>query len=556
MSRGLCFVLLLLFLATAVWAQSTSTVEKNTSTTADRINELSELIKQKTEQRESLRAIINANGENADDIDRQKLKELSEDIESLKESFLFALLGNQTNMQALEDVEETETTWQEDVVEVLEPLADTLKAVTRRPREIADLRDKIAQADQKSNAIQSAINAANQIEQKSLSTDAVTTLENYLGSWAQDLEQVTQDRLLAESQLESLEANNNSGWAGVWESTKQFFLGRGLTLVLAIAVAVIAWLIMRYIWWIYSTKIASKETRRQSTLYRFAAYSYYLFTGLIVIIAVLFTLWIREDLLLLALTFVALASLALGFRQYLPNYLTEARLLLNLGAVREGERVVYNGLPWQVMSLNIQSVLRNPAIDGVIRVPLDTLAGLSSRPVKNNLWFPTRKGDYIFLPDGMFGRVRHQTPDIVELSVKGGVTMSYPTSEFFSLKVLNLTGDKTFAVSTTFGFDYSLQPICMTTVPEELRKAVHEALIAGGYEEHVKGEMVELSSAGESSLDYLVYITMSSEVASSYYAIQRLLVQTCVDVANKNNWSIPFPQLAVHNIAPAKKIKA
>ena len=90
-------------------------------------------------------------------------------------------------MQALEDVEETETTWQEDVVEVLEPLADTLKAVTRRPREIADLRDKIAQADQKSNAIQSAINAANQIEQKSLSTDAVTTLENYLGSWAQDL---------------------------------------------------------------------------------------------------------------------------------------------------------------------------------------------------------------------------------------------------------------------------------------------------------------------------------------------------------------------------------
>ncbi len=552
-SRVLCFFLLLplAIQATVARAQGVSTVQENAATTAGRINELSEFIKQKTEQRESLRTRINANGQNADDIDRQKLKELSEDIESLKESFLFALLGNQTNMQALEDIEEVETTWQEDVVEVLEPLADTLKAVTRRPREIADLRGRIAQADQKSNAIQSAINAANQIEKESLSGDAVTTLQNYLSSWAQDLEQVTQDRLLAESQLESLEANNSSGWLGVWESTKQFFLGRGLTLLLAIAVAVIAWLIMRYIWWIYSTKIASKETRRQSTLYRFAGYSYYLLTGLIVIIAVLFTLWIREDLLLLALTFVALASLALGFRQYLPNYLTEARLLLNLGAVREGERVVYNGLPWQVMSLNIQSVLRNPAIDGVIRLPLDTLAGLSSRPVKNNLWFPTKKGDYIFLPDGIFGQVRHQTPDIVELSVKGGVTMSYPTSEFFSLKVLNLTGDETFGVSTTFGLDYSLQPICMTTVPEALRKAIHEALVTGGYEEQVKGELVELSSAGDSSLDYIVYITMSSDVASSYYAIQRLLVQTCIDVANRNDWSIPFPQLAVHNIAPA-----
>lgn len=541
---GLLFSLLV-FMSVVVHAQTASD-----TATAARINELSELVKQKTEQRDSLRKLINASGQNANDEDKQNLKAISEDIESLKESFLFALLGNQTDMQALEDVEEPETTWQEDVVEVLEPLADTLKAVTRRPREIADLRDKLVRADQKSVAIQSAIDAANQVDKDSLSDDAVITLQNYLGTWAQDLEQVTQDRLLAESQLESLETNNRSGWLGIWESTKQFFLGRGLTLLLAITVAVVAWLIMRFLWWIYSTKIASKETRRQSTLYRFAGYSYYLLTGLIVIIAVLFTLWIREDLLLLALTFVALASMALGLRQYLPNYLTEARLLLNLGTVREGERVVYNGLPWQVMSLNIQSVLWNPAIDGVIRLPLDTLAELSSRPIKNNLWFPTKKGDYVFLPDGLFGRVRHQTPDIVQLSVKGGITMTYPTAEFFSLKVLNLTGDETFGVSTTFGLDYSLQPICMTTVPEALANAVHQALLTAGYEEHVKGELVELSSASESSLDYLVFITMSGEVASKYYAIKRLLVQTCVDVANKNNWSIPFPQLAVHNIVP------
>ncbi len=548
---------LLLVFSVTVQSQSTSESEAANATTitapvdstAARINELSELIKQRTDQRDSLRELIIASGPNANEGDRQKLKAVSEDIESLRESFLFALLGNQTDMQALEDVEEADTTWQEDVVEVLEPLADTLKAVTRRPREIAELRGKIAQAGHKSAAIQSAINAANQVEMDPLSEDAANTLQNYLGAWAQDLEQVTHDRLLAESQLESLETNNDSGWSGVWASTKQFFLGRGLTLLLAIAVAVIAWLIMRYLWWLYSTKIASKETRRHGTLFRFSAYSYYLFTGLIVIIAVLYTLWIREDLLLLALTFVALASLALGFRQYLPNYITEARLLLNLGTVREGERVMFNGLPWQVMSLNIQSVLRNPAIDGVIRLPLSTLADLSSRPIKNNLWFPTKQGDYVFLPDGLFGRVKHQTPDIVELSVKGGVTLTYPTAEFFSLKVLNLSGDETFGVSTTFGLDYSLQPICMTTVPAALRTAIHEALVSAGYEKHVKGEMVELSSAGDSSLDYVVYVTMSSELASQYYAIERLLVQTCIDVANSNGWSIPFPQLAVHSVS-------
>ena len=510
---------------------------------------MSALIAQKVTLRDSLRESIIASGDNAALEDREKLTALSEDIDGLRESFLFALLGNQTNMQALEDVSETHTTWQEDIVEVLEPLADTLKAVTRRPREIAELRSKIAQAKQKSVALRAAIESADQFEKKSLSAEAGKTLQHYLTTWVQDLEQVTQDQLLVESQLESLETNDNSGWSGFRASAREFFSGRGLTILLAIIGALLAWLVMRSLWWLYSNKIASKQTRRQSTLYRLMAYSYYIITGLIVIIVVLFTLWIREDLLLLALTFVALASLALGLRQYLPGYMTEARLLLNLGNVREGERVVYNGLPWQVTSLNIQSVLWNPAIDGVIRLPLDTLATLSSRPIKNNLWFPTKKGDYVFLPNDLLGRIKHQTPDIVELSVKGGTKLTYPTAEFFSLKVLNLTGDDTFGVSTTFGLDYSLQPICMTTVPAALRDSLHQALLKAGYEKHVKGELVELSAANESSLDYTVFVTMSSEVASEYYAIERLLVQSCVEAANKNNWSIPFPQLAVHTVA-------
>ncbi len=534
----------------SVRAQSTIPDTSDASARIQRINELSELISQKTVQRTTLRELLITNGQNAEEADKEKLKTLSEDLENLNESFLFAVLDNQVDIDALDDFVAPQTTWQEDVVELLKPLADTLKSITRRPREIASLRDKILEANQKSSAIKNAISAAGKVDGESLSEKAAKTLQGYLATWNQELEQVKQDKLLAESQLKSLEAKNGSSWSGFWASTKEFFVGRGLTLFLAMGAAAVAWLLMRYLWWIYSTKIASKETRRKSTLYRFSAYSYYMITGFVVILAVLFTLWIREDLLLLAVAFIALASLALGFRQYLPNYIAEARLLLNLGNVREDERVVYDGLPWQVMSLNIQTVLRNPAIDGVIRLPLNTIAALSSRPIKNNLWFPTKKGDYVVLPDGLFGLIKCQTPDLVEISVKGGMTLTYPTSEFFSLKVLNLTGDSTFGVSTTFGLDYSLQSICLTTVPDTLRAGIHNALVASGYEKHTKGELIELASASESSLDYLIYITMSSEVAADYYAIERLLVQTCIDVSNANNWSIPFPQLTIHNALP------
>jgi len=547
MPRLPLLLILFLFFPSAVFAQSDESEEPDPISKAQRINELSELVNQKSVQIDNLRKLIIANGENVEEADKEKLKALSEDLDDLNESFLYALFGNQVDISALDDVIVPDTTWQEDVIEVLKPLADTLKAVTRRPREIASLREKIDSSNQKSAAYQNALDVAIQIKANSLSGGAEAKLQEYLESWNQELQQVKQDRLLAESQLNSLIVNKGSGWAGFWSSAKQFFLGRGLTLLLAIVIGTIAWLLMRYLWWLYSTKIASKETRRKSTLFRFSAYSYYIITGLVVVLAVLFTLWVREDLLLLAIAFVALASLALGFRQYLPNYIAEARLLLNLGNVREDERVVYDGLPWQVMSLNIQSVLRNPAVDGVIRLPLNIISTLSSRPIKNNLWFPTEKGDYVVLPDGLFGRIKCQTPDLVEISVKGGMTVTYPTSEFFALKVLNLSGDETFGVSTTFGLDYQLQSVSLTTVPEILRTEIHNALVASGYEKHVKGELVELASANESSLDYIVFVTMSSEVASEYYAIERLLVQTCINTSNVHNWSIPFPQLTIHN---------
>jgi small-conductance mechanosensitive channel len=524
-------------------AQSISDVEAERVT---RINELSVLIQQKTVQRNFLREIILDAGENASEDDRQKLNTVVEDLESLRESFLFASLGNQVDISALDNEPEKTTTWQEDFVEVIKPLADILKSVTRRPREVALLREKIAFFDQKLAAVTSAVDVASKIDQSELTEQALETLQDYTSNWQQELAQLKQNKLLAESQLESLTAQNGSNWSDVWSSSKQFVVGRGVTLILAVGAALLAWLLMRFIWWLYSRKVASKKVRRQSIFYRFAAYSYYLLTGLVVIMSVLFTLWIREDLLLLAIAFVALAGVALGFRQYVPNYLSEARLLLNLGNVREDERVVYEGLPWQVVSLNIQTVLRNPALDGVIRLPISTLATLNSRPIKNNLWFPTRKDDYVQLPDGTFGQVTCQTPDLVELSVKGGITVTYPTAEFFSLKVLNLTGGSSFGVSTTFGVDYSLQPICLTIVPQKLRESVHDALVAAGYQKSVKSELVELASAGQSSLDYLVFITLSSSVAADYFKIERLLVQTCIEAANANNWLIPFPQLTVH----------
>ena len=57
----------------------------------------------------------------------------------------------------------------------------------------------------------------------------------------------------------------------------------------------------------------------------------------------LIVLYVTGDWLLLGLALLILAGIAIGLKNIFPQFLAEAKLLLNLGAVREGEMVTYEG---------------------------------------------------------------------------------------------------------------------------------------------------------------------------------------------------------------------
>jgi hypothetical protein len=97
----------------------------------------------------------------------------------------------------------------------------------------------------------------------------------------------------------------------------------------------------------------------------------------------------------------------------LPKFYDDAKLLLNIGEIREGERIVFDGIPWRIDSLSFFTVLKNDHLrGGRLRLPVRRLAGLHSRAVaENELWFPTEEGDWIDLPDLGHARVVSQTPN-------------------------------------------------------------------------------------------------------------------------------------------------
>lgn len=510
------------------------------------VQEIASRVNIKRERQHQLLTARKEQGGVLSNSDASELSELETEIDQLQQSLVLSITGKST-LSTLYDEPEVKTTWQEDIVDIIKPLADSLKSVTRRPRQIAELRAQLAEIDSKQSALDDALKKFSIFDQAALQESAGNYLNDLREGWTDELQQLEGEELIAARQLQELLGEKESSFSGVVPSLKRFVLGTGLTLLLATLAAVLMYLVLRSIWWVYEKKIVSKETRRKSTLYRFSAYLYHLVTALFILLTIFIVLYVREDLLLLALASLLLAGVLLNFKQFFPRYFSEARLLLNLGSVREEERVIYNGLPWQVKSLNLHTVLHNPALDGIVRLPLSIVRDLVSRPVRNNLWFPSQRGDYIILPDGVLGRVKYQTPDLVEVTVRGGMAQTFTTADFYSLNITNLSRDENFGVAVTFGLDYSLQAISLTEIPESLHRAITEKLNSCELGKETVSLMVELSEASASSLDYIIYGTFRKSSASSYYRIQRLILQTCVEVSNERSWTIPFPQLTVHS---------
>ena len=274
-------------------------------------------------------------------------------------------------------------------------------------------------------------------------------------------------------------------------------------------------------------------------------YSYRLVTAFTIVLAILMVLYVRGDVLLLTLAVIALAGAALSLRQTLPRYAAELRLLFGVGPVREEERLVLDGIPFTVESLGVYSVIRNPALEGVIRLPLRAMNELVSRPAGEEPWFPCQPGDYLLLANGSFGRVLRQTIEVVELAVRDS-TVQIRTKDFLSQHIQNLSRDG-FGIASTFGIDYQHQGICLDTVPGRFRKSIKARFEKAGLKDDIEHLLVSFKEAGASSLDYQIYIVLKGCAANAFFKAQRLVQQACVETCNREGWVIPFTQITVHS---------
>jgi len=215
--------------------------------------------------------------------------------------------------------------------------------------------------------------------------------------------------------------------------------------------------------------------------------------------------------------------------------------------VKEGERLEFDGIPWNVESLGFSSRLVNSLLDDAVQVlPVRHLVGHHSRAwCADEAEFPCKRGEWVQLSDGKLGRIVAQNPNHVLLQELGGAAVTYATPDFLAVTPRNLSEGE-FRVETRFGIDYKHQQDCTGSIPGIMARSVRSGVEALVGKEAIRDVQVQFASAGASSLDYEVEVDLSGSAAPLYEKVQYGLQRILVDCCNENGWEIPFQQITIH----------
>ncbi|QTA89320.1 hypothetical protein [Desulfonema magnum] len=475
---------------------------------------------------------------------REEISNFTDELDILEQNF--NKIATSIDVSVFEEKPQKEFKWEEEVSELLRPVVQEIKGMTAGPRQTEKLRRDMTYYETRLPIIKKAVKnietLMTQVESKKLRKQ----LKHLKKSWTDKEQQFSNQLAVARLQLEELAKARKPFWESAQTILKLFFKSRGKNLFFALVSFLSVFLILRLIHrGIYKFSPIHKAEERPFYV-RLCDVFYHLLTGAGSVFAFLAVLYTYGDWVLLTLAVFFILGFVWTAKENFSRFWEEIKLLLNLGSVRENERLIYQGVPWKVNSLNLYTELENPVLKNKIKLSLRELTTLNSYPYqKNDPWFPCKENDWVILADETRGQVISQSHDMVRLCLRGESYKTYLTGDFLSLSPHNIS--EKFRLKVTFGIDYRHQAICTSEVPEMLGKFVEEKLRDAGYGDDLISLRVDFKSAAASSLDFEIIADFSGRVAEFYQRLNRNIQSFAVDACNAYGWEIPFTQITLHN---------
>ncbi len=439
-----------------------------------------------------------------------------------------------------------------EIQSLVRPIVDELKEFTKKPREIEQYRSELAIWRKRLETTDAAIANLELLPQAS-NPELAAAIAGTRQKWDERRQQAENRIQALGYQLEQATSNQPSLFSSFREGLRSFFRSRGRNLFLSFVAFFGTFFLLRYGHERVNRLTPWVKKGERPFYTRLVDVGLHLFSVIGAVVAAMIVLYSTGDWVLLGLAIIILLGLALTAKNGLPKFYAHGRILMNLGEVREGERVVYEGIPWKVERLSFFTVLTNEQLrGGMLRLPVTRLDGLISRAVSphGEPWFPCSEGDWIDLPDEGRGKVLSQTPEFVQLVKLGGARITIPTAEFLLKSPVNLS--HSFRLSTRFGIDYKHIAASTTTIPEILwTHLTREISTLIEKREQLISLKVEFADAASSSLDYAIIADFDGSLAHRYEFLSRALQRLAVDCCLANHWEIPFNQITLHNAYPS-----
>ncbi len=448
--------------------------------------------------------------------------------------------------------ENKKTDWFSELEELTLPLLHAISDLTEKPRRIDKLKKRIKTLKGQLTKYQQAtqnLNELIELQGPAINPDSASAFLNHRleilkNKYSPEITRFQYEE--ARKKLHSELEDKQSFVDMATDNLKEFFRHRGRNLLIVISLClVLGWFLSTVRKWIVGKRSIFDFSPWLKKVLR-AAYN--LVVVLFCTVTGLVTLYFLNDWLLLSLVIIILLGLSWTFRQLIPVFFQEIRLALNLGTVRENERLIWNGVPWLVKGIGINVHLVNNLLEGGnMKLPLYLMIDQVSRPnVKSEPWFPTHIKDWVLLSDGTYGKIERQTQDQIVVRLKGDAFKYYPTKDFLNLIPTNLSNG--FRYEIDFPLDLDVREKICDDLPDAFTRGIKSHLQHHFDEKDPNFPYLEVAfDRSDSSFLYLkILIHVKGASANRYEENRREIFSALIRIINEQGLAIPNTKLAVN----------
>lgn len=427
---------------------------------------------------------------------------------------------------------------QDEMSQLLTPIFTDLRALTQKSRAFQELAEELTRLKERAEQEKRAVVEIDKllVEVKASKTpDTVlrSALNETRKSFQGRLDEVTSRTAAVQHQLGELKMTGVSFWKDLGLQVKHFVFIRGTNILLALFVFMVIFFGLRTAYAYLMKVMAVRKYQRLSFMLRILDVAHEGGAFLLGLSAALLVLYARGDWLLGGLSLLALGGLLMTAKTGIARHLEQLQFLLNLGQVREGERVVIAGVPWRVGTIYMFTQLTNPAMPRAsLRLPLQTLASMTSRPSKlGEAWFPCEIDSWILVHGDLLAQVADITPEHVIICYQGGLKRWIPMGTFITMDIACLTG----GFSRSITIDVPLGDEAMETADfiERMKTAIREHLLHSIRPEELCDLCIEVQNTDSMSRFFEVTAFFAGSLAPQYHRLkQRLQLATAESMSN------------------------